>query len=147
MCAMWPVLDVIAFFFLVLIPQQWRPWIKLKIYWPHGSVSRLHGTWDLKEGTSHKVWLQVRTVAPMRDCWLKHAWAHLPTSVKHEGYYPHSPVSTILHLRGVKLCVFTYQHLLFIPCCLLPERIWECFLFIKISIWHGHWKNKTIHVN
>lgn len=43
------------------------------------------------------------------------------------------------------LCVFTYQHLLFIPCCLLPERIWERFLLVKISIWHGHWKNKTIH--
>lgn len=41
------------------------------------------------------------------------------------------------------LCVFTYQHLLFILCCLLPERILEHFLFIKISIWYGHWKNNT----
>lgn len=53
-------------------PQQWRPWTKLKMCWPHGSSSGPHGTWDLKEGTSHKAWLQVRTEALMRGCWLKH---------------------------------------------------------------------------
>lgn len=149
MCAKAQRIDVITFFCLVLIPSNgdlepsWRcvDLMALQV--------GLYGTWDLKEGTSHKAWLQVRT------CFNERLLTEARSLGNSEHIFQHStnmraitPFSCLNHPpfeRCEIVCVYLFLTNIYCSysAAYFQKEFLEHFLFIKISIWYGHWKNNT----